>query len=62
MVMVCPMAVESLLGSVERSALAGVSVGAGAEAAADLVIGGRFELSSSSLGVNCRKDGYYAKR
>ena len=34
MVMVCPMAVESLLGSVERSALAGVSVGAGAEAAA----------------------------
>ena len=39
--------------------LAEVSVEAGAEAAAeaDLVIGGRFKLA-----LNCRKDGYYAKR
>jgi hypothetical protein len=43
---------------VEALALAEVSVGAGAEAAAevDLVIGGRFKLAINSQGVNCRKD------
>jgi hypothetical protein len=42
--------------------LAEVSVEAEAAAEADLVIGSRFKLTINSLGVNCRKDGYYAKR
>jgi len=35
----------------------GVLAGAAVAAEADLVIGSRFKLA-----VNCRKDGYYAKR
>jgi hypothetical protein len=58
------MAAGPTLGFAEALVLAEVSVGAGVEAAAeaDLVIGGRFELVLNPLGVNCRKDGYYAKR
>jgi hypothetical protein len=53
------MAAGSTRGLAGDSALAEVSVEVGAEAAveADLVIGGRLKLA-----INCRKDGYYAKR
>jgi len=51
MAMVCLMASDSLRGSGELLIFAWVSVEAGAEAAADLVIGGRFELSSDSSGA-----------
>jgi len=53
-------------GFVEALVSAEVSVGAEAGAvvavAADLVIGNRFKLASNPQGINCRKDGYYAKR
>ncbi len=49
-----------VLVSVEVSVEAGA--GAAVAAEADLVIGSRFKLALNSLGVKCRKDGYYAKR
>ena len=64
--MECLMAYESIHGSVEALVLAEASVEAEAgpvvAVGADLVIGNRFKLASNPLGVNCRKDGYYAKR
>jgi len=64
--MVCLMLAGAIRGFAEALVLAEVSVGVGVEAAAaaeaDSVIGGRFKLAFNSLGVNYRKDGYYAKR
>jgi hypothetical protein len=65
-VMVCLIAAESIRGFAEALVLAEVSVeaeaGAVVAAEADLDIGSRFKLAINSSGVNCRKDGYYAKR
>ena len=62
--MECLMPAGAIRGFVEALVLAEASVEAGGAVAAevDLVIGNRFELAVNSLGVNCRKDGYYAKR
>ena len=53
-------------GFVEALVLAGVSVEAEAGAvvavAPGMVIDKRFKLAINSLGTNCGKDGYYAKR
>jgi len=58
--MVYLMLAGAIRGFAEALALADVSVGAGVEAAAEvgLVIGGRFELASNPLWVNCRKEGF----
>ena len=65
-VMECLMAAGVIRGFAEVLALAEVSAeaeaGAVVAAAADLVIDNRFKLAISRSEVNCRKDGYYAKR
>ena len=43
-------------------ALAEVSVVAGAEVAEDSDSGGKFKSASNPLWINCRKEGFYAKR
>jgi len=54
----------AIRGFVEVLAEVSVEAEAGAvvAVAADLVIGNKFKLACNPLGVNCRKDGYYAKR
>ncbi len=63
-VMVCLISVESIRGCAGGLLLAEVSAEAGPVVAAevDSGLGGSLKLAFDSLGVNCRKEEYYAKR